>query len=122
MNGGYKILYLKKDGIVISYVVYTHCGKYSYDSGNRDDYYVIFYYTYPEYRGNRYADKLMKMLFSLIDDRGNFYECIADKNLPSIGAANKIGFKKVGCVKKTGYLHIPVLSDAGNWGLYKFER
>lgn len=42
----------------------------------------------------------METLFRLIDDNNDFYECIAINNFASIRAAEKIGFKKDGFVKK----------------------
>ena len=61
---------------------------------------VIVDYTYPEYRGYVYAKILMETLFRLIDDNNDFYECIAINNFASIRAAEKIGLKKDGFVKK----------------------
>ena len=67
--GGYSIFYMEKCGVVVSYVVYTRCNKlFVFDSGNKNDYYVIFYYTYPEYRGNGYAKTMMYALFDSIHD------------------------------------------------------
>lgn len=98
--GGYKIFYCEKNNEIVAYVIYTRCRRHVFNSGNKNDYYVIFYYTYPEYRGNGYVAILMKTLFEIIDDNNDFYECIAKDNIASIHAAEKIGFEKDGFVKK----------------------
>ena len=97
---GDKILYCERNNEIVAYVIYTRCRRHVFNSGNKNDYYVIFYYTYPEYRGYVYAKILMETLFRLIDDNNDFYECIAINNFASIRAAEKIGFKKDGFVKK----------------------
>lgn len=100
------ILYCEKNNEIVSYVIYTKCLHYIFDSGNKNDYYVVFYYTYPEYRGNGYANILMKTLFQHIEDNNDFYECISSDNQASIRAAEKIGFIKDGYVKKVNiYIH-----------------
>lgn len=48
----------------------------------------------------------METLFRLIDDTNDVYECIAINNFSSIRAAEKIGFKKDGFVKKQIFAHI----------------
>lgn len=98
--GGDKILYCERNNEIVAYVIYTRCRRHVFNSGNKNDYYVIFYYTYPEYRGYGYAKILMETLLRLIDDNNDFYECIAINNFASIRAAEKIGFKKDGFVKK----------------------
>lgn len=120
--GGYYILYCKKNNEVVSYVIYTKCRHYVFDSGNKNDYYVVFYYTYPEYRGNGYAEILMKTLFDYISDNNDFYECIAINNFASIRAAEKIGFKKDGFVKKSKYLHTLSRVKESSTLLYKYNR
>ena len=97
---GDKILYCERNNEIVAYVIYTRCRRHVFNSGNKNDYYVIFYYTYPEYRGYVYAKILMETLFRLIDDNNDFYECIAINNFASIRAAEKIGLKKDGFVKK----------------------
>lgn len=99
-SGEYKILYCEKNNEVVSYVIYTNCRRHVFKSGNKKDYYVIFYYTHSEYKGYGDAKILMETLFRLIDDTNDFYECIAINNFSSIRAAKKIGFKKDGFVKK----------------------
>ena len=91
---GDKILYCERNNEIVAYVIYTRCRRHVFNSGNKNDYYVIFYYTYPEYRGYVYAKILMETLFRLIDDNNDFYECIAINNFASIRAAEKIGLKK----------------------------
>ena len=102
---GDKILYCERNNEIVAYVIYTRCRRHVFNSGNKNDYYVIFYYTYQEYRGYVYAKILMETLFRLIDDNNDFYECIAINNFASIRAAEKIGLKKDGFVKKSKYLH-----------------
>ena len=86
------------------------------------DYYVIFYYTYPEYRGNGYSSILMKTLFRYIKDNNDFYEVIACSNQSSIRAAEKIGFKQDGFVKKSKYLHTLSRTSNSSTLLFKYDR
>lgn len=72
-SGRYKILYCEKNNETVSYVIYTRCRRHVFNSGNKNDYYVIFYYTYQEYRGYGYAKILIETLFRLIDDNNDFY-------------------------------------------------
>lgn len=120
--GGYKILYCKRNNEIVAYVIYTRCQRHVFNSGNKNDYYVIFYYTYPEYRGYGYAKILMETLFRLIDDNNDFYECIAINNFASIRAAEKIGFKKDGFVKKSKYLYTLSRVKESSTLLYKYNR
>lgn len=121
-GGGYKILYCEKNNETVSYVIYTRCRRHVFNSGNKNDYYVIFYYTYPEYRGYGYAKILMGTLFRLIDDNNDFYECIAINNFASIRAAEKIGFKKRWVGKKSKYLHTLSRVKESSTLLYKYNR
>ena len=120
--GGYKILYCEKNNEIVSYVIYTSCRRHVFNYGNKNDYYVIFYYTYPEYRGYGYAKILMETLFRLIDDNNDFYECIAINNFASIRAAEKIGFKQDAFVKKSKYLHTLSRVKESSTLLYKYNR
>ena len=105
MTGGYSVFYMEKNGTVVSYIVYTKCSKLVFDSGDKNDYYVIFYYTYPEHRGNGYASIMMHALFGSIQDSNDFYERIAVTNTASINAAKKIGFVEDGFVTRSKLLH-----------------
>ena len=58
----------------------------------------------------------------LIDDNNDFYECIAINNFASIRAAEKIGFKKDGFVKKSKYLHTLSRVKESSTLLYKYNR
>lgn len=119
---GYQILYFEKNNEVVSYVIYTNCRRHIFNSGNKNDYYVIFYYTYPEYRGKGYSSILMKTLFHYIDDNNDFYECIAKSNTASIRAAEKIGFVQDGFVTKSKYLHKLSRVEDSYTFLYKYDR
>lgn len=120
--GGYQIFYCEKNNEIVSYVIYTRCRRHVFSSGNKNDYYIIFYYTYPEYRGNGYADILIKTLFRYVDDNNDFYECIAINNFASIRAAEKIGFRKDGFVKKSKILHTLSRAKESSTLLYKYDR
>ena len=111
-----------KNNEVVSYVIYTNCRHHIFNSGDENDYYVIFYYTYPEYRGNGYSNILMKTLFYYIKDNSTFYECIAKSNTASIHAAEKIGFVRDGFVKKSKYLHTLSRVEDSSTFLYKYDR
>lgn len=119
---GYRILYCVKNNEVVSYVIYTKCRNHVFNSGNKNDYYVIFYYTYPEYRGQGYLNVLMKTLFSHLKDNNDFYAVIARGNLASIRAAEKIGFKQDGFVKKSRYLHTLSRISNSSTLLFKYDR
>lgn len=120
--GGYEILYMKKDNHVVSYCIYTRCHHFVFDSENQSDYYIIFYYTYPEYRGNGYAVYLMHTLFDVIPDTNDFYMCIDVRNTASVAVAQKVGFVEDGYVKKSGFLHTLVRVPASSTQLFKFKR
>ena len=122
IGGGYQIFYCEKNNEIVSYVIYTRCRRHVFSSGNKNDYYIIFYYTYPEYRGNGYANILMEALFRYVDDNNDFYECIAISNFASIRAAEKIGFRKDGFVKKSKILHILSRVKESSTLLYKYDR
>lgn len=42
---GDKILYCERNNEIVAYVIYTRCRRHVFNSGNKNDYYVIFYYT-----------------------------------------------------------------------------
>lgn len=112
---------MEKNGEVVLYVVYTKCRRFVFDSGNPDDYYVIFYYSYPEYRGKGYPSTMMNMLFASLPSGRDFYECTAKTNQASISAANKIGFSFDGFVRKEGRLHTLVRTNEEKTFLYKYH-
>ena len=123
LMGGYSIFYMEKCGVVVSYVMYTKCRWFVFDSGNRNDYYVMFYYTYPEYRGNGYASVMMHMLFDLLQDKNDFYERIAVANTASINAAKKIGFTEDGFVTRSRLIHKIVRTQKHTDSrLFRFDR
>lgn len=62
----------------------------------------------------------METLFRLIDDTNDVYECIAINNFSSIRAAEKIGFKKDGFVKKQIFAHISRVKESLTL-LYKYK-
>lgn len=64
----------------------------------------------------------MKTLFRYVDDNNDFYECIAINNFASIRAAEKIGFRKDGFVKKSKILHTLSRVKESSTLLYKYDR
>ena len=120
--GGYRIFYCVKDNDVVSYVIYSRCNRHIFNSGNKKDYYVIFYYTYPEYRGHGYSSVLMKTLFRNIKDNNDFYETIVYNNQASIRAAEKIGFKQDGFVNRSKFLHTLTRTSNSQNLLFKCVR
>ncbi len=64
----------------------------------------------------------METLFRYVDDNNDFYECIAINNFASIRAAEKIGFRKDGFVKKSKILHTLSRVKESSTLLYKYDR
>ena len=120
--GGYRIFYCVKDNEVVSYVIYLRCNSYIFNSGNKKDYYVVFYYTYPEYRGHGYSSVLMKTLFRYIGDNNDFYKAVDYCNHASIRAAEKVGFKQDGFVTRSKILHTRKRTSNSQYLLFKYVR
>jgi len=68
-----------------------------------DSAYIYDTYTVPEYRGLGIAPKVMEKAFSYLYERGirKVYVCIRHNNFPSLRAAQKEGFRKIGSITYT---------------------
>lgn len=120
--GGYNVLYATKDNEIVSYFVFTRSNDHIVAGTTNKDYYTIFYYTYPEYRGQGYATKMASYLLNDMSlDYESFYKTIAKSNISSIKVTEKIGFEKVGTARKQGLLHRISRDDQGDIWLYRYK-
>ena len=62
--GGYRILYLKKDGEIAGYIVFTRSKNWIVRGTNKQSIYTIFIYTCPLYRGQGIASKMLDFLLN----------------------------------------------------------
>lgn len=89
----------------------------------KNDYYTIFLWTYPEYRGNGLATEMAKfMLYDLDLNYNCFYKTISKDNISSIKVAEKCGFY-IECESvKTRFLHTIHKVEKGEQYLYRYLK
>lgn len=93
LSGGYRILYLEKDNEILSYIIFINANRTIIRSCEKNDYYTIFLWTYPEHRGKGLATMMSKvMLNDLSIPYSHFYKTINKDNIASICVAEKCGF------------------------------
>lgn len=91
-SGGYSILYLEQNGEIISYIIFVEANNRIIKNCEKNDYYTIFLWTYPEYRGKGIATLMSKvMLQDLKLNYNHFYKTISKNNISSIRVAEKCG-------------------------------
>lgn len=117
--GGYRVLYLENKGEILSYIAFTKANNRIIKNCEKNDYYTIFLWTYPEYRGKGLATKMSEsMLNDLTLNYKNFYKTISKDNLSSIRVAEKCGFSiKSECIKSK-FFHTIHQVDSGKQYLY----
>ena len=111
LTRGYRILYLFKGKQIISYLIFTKAGNKIIKGSSKQDYYTIFLYTFPRFRGHGYASLLAQFLLNDLNiDYRFFYKTISKTNPASIKVAVRCGFKMESESIKTGPFHrvIPV--------------
>lgn len=118
-GGGYRILYLEKDGEILSYIAFTKAKDWIVKNSKKNDYYTIFLWTYPKHRSRGLATIMSKtMLEELSLNYNLFYKTISTENISSIKVAQKCGFELKCNAKKKGFLHTIYENDKGNLYLY----
>ena len=60
LHGGYRILYLVKNDEVVSYIVYTRCGRNVIRGTTHKDLYTVCIWTYPKFRKQGYSSILLQ--------------------------------------------------------------
>lgn len=120
--GGYQIIYLFKNSKVVSYIVFCKSNKSIVKGSSRKDYYTIFLWTYPEFRGNGYATLMAQELLKYAKKCRKFYKTIAFNNFSSIKVAESVGFKKISEANKIGLFHKIVPAMNGSMYLYCLEK
>ena len=120
---GYSILYLERDGEILSYIVFVKANSKIIKNCGKNDYYTIFLWTYPEHRGKGLATLMAEtMLHDLQLDYDCFYKTISKDNISSIRVAEKCGFdNECECVK-TKWLHTICRVERGTQFLYSYSK
>ena len=123
IKGGYSILYLEQNGEILSYIIFVKVNNKIIRNCEKNDYYTIFLWTYPEHRGKGLATLMSKtMLQELQLEYNRFYKTISKDNIPSIKVAEKCGFRaECDCVK-TRWLHTIQKADNGPQYLYVHSK
>ncbi len=106
LMGGYNVLYLEKGGRILSYIVFTKANDLIIKNCDKNDYYTIFLWTYPQYRGQGLATLMSKtMLNDLNLNYNHFYKTISKDNISSIRVAEKMHFSVKSDSVKKGIFH-----------------
>ena len=122
VRGGYSILYLERDGEIISYIIFVKANNRIIKNCKKNDYYTIFLWTYPEHRGKGIATLMSRtMLRDLQLNYDHFYKTINKDNISSIRVAEKSGFHAEGDCVKTRWLHTIQRVDKGTQKLYSYS-
>lgn len=119
IRGGYSILYLEQNGEIISYIIFVKANNRIIRNCQKNDYYTIFLWTYPEHRGKGIATLMSRaMLQDLQLNYNNFYKTIDKNNISSIRVAEKCGFYVDSECVKTRWLHTILRVNNGTQHLY----
>ena len=122
-GGGYRILYLEKDHEILSYVIFVRANNQIISGCEKDDYYTIFLWTYPEFRGRGLATMMANaMLHDLCLPYNHFYKTISKDNYASMKVAEKSGFFVKCESEKTGLLHTIHFTDHVTQLLYCYQN
>ncbi len=118
--GGYRILYVGKGNEILSYFIYKRGGSFTVKGSSKHDFYTIYLFTYPEYRGKGIANLMTHFLTRTLE---NEYDCwcktIDIDNYSSIAVAEKNGFVKFGNASVKGPFKRVVPNDNGVKYFYK---
>ena len=119
IRGGYRILYLERDGEILSYIIYVKVNSSIIKKCEKGAYYTVFLWTYPEHRGKGLATLMSNtMLNDLHLNYNRFYKIINKDNISSIRVAEKCGFEIESESKKSRFLHTIRRVDNGDQYLY----
>lgn len=123
MTGGCRILYMTKDGEVISYLVISRGGSTVVRGTTREDIYTVFVWSYPEYRCKGYGKRIVQELLGggIVDYR-RAYKTIVASNTASVKAALATGYKRICSVKRTAVFHTAYRAENEDYHLYMYER
>lgn len=122
-GGGYNILYAEKNGEILSYIVFVKANNKIIKNCEANDYYTIFLWTYPEYRGKGLATLMAKIMLNDLNlDYNNFYKTISKDNVSSIKVAEKCGFYIECDSIKTKFLHTIHKVEKGEQYLYRYSK
>ena len=122
IRGGYSILYLEQNGEIISYIIFLKANDRIIRDCEKNDYYTVFLWTYPEHRGKGLATLMSKtMLQDLQLEYNHFYKTISKDNIPSIRVAEKCGFRTESDCVKTRWMHTIQKVDDGQQYLYAYS-
>lgn len=123
IRGGYRILYLTKNDKIISYIVFTCAGDRIIKGSTKNDYYTIFLYTFPQYRGQGYATLMANIMLNELNLKYRyFYKTISKENNSSIKVAEKSGFEIVADANKVGLIHKIIPVKNGDQFLYRYRQ
>lgn len=121
-SGGYSILYLEQDGEILSYIIFLKANDRIIRDCEKNDYYTVFLWTYPEHRSKGLATLMSKtMLQDLQLEYNHFYKTISKDNIPSIRVAEKCGFRTESDCVKTRWMHTIQKVDDGQQYLYAYS-
>ena len=122
IRGGYSILYLEKNGEILSYIIFVRVNNKVIKDCEKNDYYTVFLWTYPEHRGKGIATLMSKvMLQDLKLNYNHFYKTISKNNISSIRVAEKCGFKHESDCVKTRWFHTIQRVQDGTQYLYTYS-
>ena len=122
IRGGYSILYLEQNGEILSYIIFVKANNRIIRNCEKNDYYTIFLWTYPEHRGKGIATLMSRtMLHDLKLNYNHFYKTISKNNISSIRVAEKCGFRAESDCVKTRWLHTIERVDEGQQYLYVYS-
>lgn len=122
IRGGYSILYLEKNGEILSYIVFARVNNKVIKGCEENDYYTVFLWTYPEHREKGIATLMSKVMLQDLELKYNhFYKTISKNNISSIRVAEKCGFKLESDCVKTRWLHTIYRVQDGIQYLYAYS-
>ena len=109
------------DNDIIGYGIVTRGGGRN-KFCTRKDIVLCSLWISPLFRGNGYANTLVKTLISELNIQyEKAYEYIRHDNIPSVKVALANGFIKVGNATHKGILKSIVCSEIGHLGIYQFQ-
>jgi len=121
---GYRVYVLSDKGSqVLGCAVFATGGSYRYPFSNKEDLICGPYYTVPTYRNQGIASKLLTEVIEYHETNyKSIYAHIWYENEASIRCMSKIGFKEVGRMKTSKFLHICKMNENGNLILVSFQK
>ena len=119
IRGGYNILYIERNGEILAYIIFVKASNRIIANCEKNDYYTIFLWTYPEHRGKGLATLMSNtMLNDLAINYNHFYKTISKDNISSIRVAEKCGYNVKCDSVKSRWLHTIYHVDNGDQYLY----